>query len=367
MDASGHQGSIQLSGPGAAPEPGQGSSRFFYAEGSPDCDETTLTRWWNHTGLDRLGEIIDAMLAQSMEMAKARVRMEQTIGSLSPDDGSDRARSMHLCICAMANFQFIRTKLIGRCAGAYVGLLVSDERLKNLEHAISLQQAAAHRVHSSRNEQGHLNNPPPWLSSPIAELHAFHERLRGDGNQALLRLSQELCEPPHVTQARVDGHALPASMASMPRIGSPEDLLLRRADIVSRYHHLRSEDAQKEHAESDFRHAQIDYEHASLIARNDVDRAVNRLRTSINALTPVRACAATAEAHVRVAQQEMLKGNCTISGVSDAHIIRFNRNDQEIILRGETYLALCGLFEALGAGWECVDFMASEDDSGASE
>lgn len=340
--------------------------RFYFSPGNAgECDESVLARWWEHAGLDGLGELIEALLAQSIDLSRARIRMEQKVAicaaSASDGDGPSPEPAMHSLISHMAEFQHIRASAIAKLSATYVRFLILSERVRNTEHSIALHQSIADRKAHERSDSGERSHAGRSSSSPIAELHAFRETLGGDLNAALLALSEQLCEPADVTRTRVDGHCLPANMASVPNVGSPAVLASRRPDLVALEHCVLRQENGGEGAYLELRLAQLDYEQACIAAITAVDHAINRMVTAIASLVPARACAANADAGARAAQAELRKGNSGIEAVSYAHVARFNFNDREIVIRGETYLALVQLFQALGGGWESEDFMLGEN------
>lgn len=339
--------------------------RFYFSPGNAcECDESLLARWWEHAGLDDLGKLIETFLAQSIELSRARIEMEQRVAMCAASGGVGSELplepAMHSLISHMAEFQHARASAIAKLSATYVRFLILSERLQNTEHSIALHQSIADRRSHERSDGGERNHAGRSSSSPIAELHAFRETLNGDLNAALLALSEQLCEPANITRARVDGHCLPASMASIPNVGSPDALASRRPDLVALEHCVLRQENGGDSARLDLRLAQLDYEQACVAAIVAVDQALNRIVTATASLVPARACAANADANARAAQAELRKGNSGIEAVSYAHIARFNFNDREIVLRGETYLALIQLFQALGGGWESEDFMLGE-------
>lgn len=336
--------------------------RFLFSPGKTHgCDEKLLTRWWEHAGLEGLSTIVQACLAQSIEISQARLEMEHHTAvfadshSASPED--ELAQAMHLLIGQIAQFQHIRISVIARLACTYVRLLVQTERLQNANHAIDLHQSIADRRAHETSERSHAVR---LASSPIAELHAFRETLNGERNATLLALSEQLCEPVSITRSRTATHCLPPTMAVLPVVGSPEDLALRRPDLVALEHVVVGEQGIGTPRAFSLRQAQLNYERACLAATTAVEHALNRMVTAISSLVPARACAANADATARTAQAALRKGNGSTDAVSHAHVNRFNFNDREIVIRGETYLALVQLYQALGAGWESEQFMQGE-------
>lgn len=338
--------------------------RFFFADASPCDDADKLARWWDHAGLDRLGELVPVLLAQSIELSSARLEMERAVAASDPGDpaeaGGGIEAAMHSAIGAMADFQRTTAALIARFSSTYVSLLILRERLLNTDHSIALHQSIANNLSSARNDATERDRISLSASSPIAELHALRETLQGEKNTTVVALSECLCETPDITLTRLQSHALPAGMAPTPGIGTPSELYSRRADLISLHHLLRLKEIRAGCDDIEVRLARLAYEQGRLLARSAVDRAISRLCALKSALTPARACAANADARARLAQQEMRKGNCSADAVSYAHVIRFNKNDREIEIRGETYLALIQLFEALGGGWESGAFMSGE-------
>ncbi len=338
------------------------SPRFLFSPGKThQCDEKLLTRWWEQAGLEGLSTVVQACLAQSIEISQARLEMEHHTAifaashSESPED--ELAQAMHLLISQIAQYQHIRISVIGRLASTYVRLLVQTERLQNADHAIDLHQSIADRRSHETSER---NQAARLASSPIAELHAFRETLNGERNATLLALSEQLCEPLSITRSRTATHCLPPTMAVLPVVGSPEDLALRRPDLVALEHALLREQGIGPPTAFAVRQAQLNYERACLAATTAVEHALNRMVTAISSLVPARACAANADATARAAQAALRKGNGSTDAVSHAHVNRFNFNDREIVIRGETYLALVQLYQALGAGWESEQFMQGE-------
>lgn len=339
-------------------------ARFFFAADASSSDEHVLARWWNHAGLDQLGELVPVLLTQSIELSKARLEMERTVAAADPGDSKKEdgtvEMAMHAVISAMADFQRTSSALIASFSSVYVRYLILSERLLNTEHSIALHRSIASGLSSGRNKLSERERADLVAPSPIAELHALRETLRGERNAALLTLSECLGETPDITLARLQGHVLPASMASTPELGSPVELPLRRADLVSLHHLMRSKEVPADRNDIEVRMARLAYEQGCLLARSSVDRALNRLSAAKSALIPARACAADADARARIAQHEMRKGDGGLDAVTYFHVTRFNKNDREIEIRGETYLALIQLFEALGGGWESEAFMSVE-------
>lgn len=339
------------------------SPRFLFSPGkSHKCDEKLLTRWWEHAGLEGLSTIVQACLAQSIEISQAQLEMEHHTAvfaashSASPED--ELAQAMHLLIGQIAQYQHTRITAIAKLASTYVRLLVQTERLQNADHAIDLHQSIADRSRS--HETSERSQAARLASSPIAELHAFRETLNGERNATLLALSEQLCEPVTITRTRTSTHCLPPTMAVFPAVGSPEDLALRRPDLVALEHVLMREQGIGPPTAFALRQAQLHYERACLAATTAVEHALNRMVTATSSLVPARACAANADATARAAQAALRKGNGNTNAVSQAHVNRFNFNDREIVIRGETYLALVQLYQALGAGWESEQFMQGE-------
>jgi outer membrane protein TolC len=338
---------------------------FYFSPGSAgDCDESLLARWWEHAGLDGLDELIEAFLAQSIELSRARIEMEQKVAicaaSGSGNGGPLLEPAMHSLISHMAEFQDVRANAIAKLSATYVRFLILAERIRNTEHSIALHQSIADRRSHERSDGGERNHAGRPSSSPIAELHAFRETLNGDRNAALLALSEQLCEPTSITRGRVDDHCLPAKMASVPNVGSPDALASRRPDLVALEHCVLRQENGGNSVHLELRLAQLNYEQACVAAIVAVDHALNRIVTATASLVPARACAANADASARVAQAELRGGIGSMEAVSYAHVARFNFNDREIVIRGETYLALVQLFQALGGGWESEDFMLGE-------
>lgn len=339
--------------------------RFYFSPGNArECDEGVLARWWEHAGLEGLDELVEAFLAQSIDLSRARIGMEQKVAmcavSASGGDGPPLEPAMHSLISHMAEFQDVRANAIAKLSATYVRFLTLSERVRNTEHSIALHQSIADRRSHERSDGGERNHAGRSPSSPIAELHAFRETLNGDLNAALLALSEQLCEPANVTRARVDGYCLPANMASAPDVGSPAALASRRPDLLALEHCVLRQENGGDSAHLELRLAQLSYEQACVAAITAVDHAINRIVTATASLVPARACAANADANARAAQAELRRGNSSMEAVSYAHIARFNFNDREIVIRGETYLALVQLFQALGGGWESEDFMLGE-------
>lgn len=336
--------------------------RFYFSPGNAgECDESLLARWWEHAGLDGLGKLIEAFLAQSIELSRARIEMEQRV-AMCTAGGSELSLepAMHSLISHMAEFQHVRASAIAKLSVTYVRFLILSERVRNTEHSIALHQSIADRRSHERSDGGERNHAIRSSSSPIAELHAFRETLNGDLNAALLALSEQLCEPTNITRTRVDGHCLPANMACAPNVGSPDALASRRPDLVALEHCVLRQENGGDSAHLELRLAQLNYEQACVAAITAVDHAINRIVTATAGLVPARACAANADANARAAQSELRRGNSSIEAVSYAHVARFNFNDREIVIRGETYLALVQLFQALGGGWESENFMLGQ-------
>lgn len=339
--------------------------RFYFAPGhAGQCDESQLTRWWEHAGLDGLGKLVEAFLAQSIDLSKARIEMEQRIALCAPGGSGSSEPSlepaMHWLISHMAEFQHARASAIAKLAATYVRFLILSERVQNTDHSIALHQSIADRRSHERGDGGERNQAARSSSSPIAELHAFRETLNGDRNAALLALSEQLGEPASITRARLDDHRLPANMASVPEVGSPDALASRRPDLVALEHCVLRQESSRDSTRLELRLAQLNYEQACVAAIAAVDHAINRIATATASLVPARACAANADANARAAQAELRRGNSGTEAVAYAHVARFNFNDREIVIRGETYLALVQLFQALGGGWESEDFMLGE-------
>lgn len=338
--------------------------RFYFSPvDAGQCDESLLARWWEHAGLDGLDKLVEAFLAQSIDLSRARLEMEQRVALCAASaDGNNEPSlepAMHSLISHMAEFQHVRASAIAKLSATYVRFLVLSERVRNTEHSIALHQSIADRRSHERGDGGE-RNAGRTSSSPIAELHAFRETLNGDLNAALLALSEQLCEPTNITRARVDGHCLPANMASVPNVGSPDALASRRPDLVALEHCVLRQENGGDSAHLELRLAQLNYEQACVAAIAAVDQAINRIVTATASLVPARACAANADANARAAQADLRRGSSGIEAVSYAHVARFNFNDREIVIRGETYLALVQLFQALGGGWESEDFMLGE-------
>lgn len=338
---------------------------FYFSPGNAgEYDESVLAGWWEHTGLDGLGKLIEAFLAQSIDLSRARIEMEQRVAmcAASTDGRSESSLelAMHSLISHMAEFQDVRANAIAKLSATYVRFLILSERIRNTDHSIALHQSIADRRSHERSDGGERNHAGRSSSSPIAELHAFRETLNGDRNAALLALSEQLCEPASITRARVDRHCLPANMASAPNVGSPAALASRRPDLVALEHCVLRQQHGRDGAHLELRLAQLNYEQACVAAITSVDQAINRIVTATASLVPARACAANADANARAAQAELRGGNGSMEAVSYAHVARFNFNDREIVIRGETYLALVQLFQALGGGWESENFMLGE-------
>lgn len=338
------------------------SPRFLFSPGKTgECDEKLLAHWWEHAGLEGLATIVQAWLAQSIELSQARLEMEHhnarlaSSHSASPEHELEQA--MHLLISQVAQFQHVRIAAIAMLASTYVRLLVLTERLQNTDHSITLHQSIADRRSHETSERSHAAR---LVSSPIAELHAFRETLNGERNATLLALAEQLSEPVSITRTRAATHCLPPTMAVLPLVGSPEDLTLRRPDLVALEHAVMREESIGAPAAFELRQAQLNYERACLMATTAVEHALNRMVTASSSLVPARACAANADATARAAQAALRKGNADIEAISHAHVNRFNFNDREIVIRGETYLALVQLFQALGGGWESENFMHGE-------
>lgn len=339
--------------------------RFYFSPADAGrCDESLLARWWEHAGLDGLGKLVEAFLAQSIDLSRARIEMEQRVAlcaaSADGNSGPSLEPAMHSLISHMAEFQHVRANAIAKLSATYVRFLILSERVRNTEHSIALHQSIADRRSHERGDGGERNHAGRTSSSPIAELHAFRETLNGELNAALLALSEQLCEPTNITRVRVDGHFLSANMASVPDVGSPDALASRRPDLVALEHCVLRQENGGDSAHLELRLAQLNYEQACVAAIAAVDQAINRIVTATASLVPARACAANADANARAAQADLRKGNSGIEAVSYAHVARFNFNDREIVIRGETYLALVQLFQALGGGWESEDFMLGE-------
>ncbi|MDR6842117.1 hypothetical protein [Pseudoxanthomonas sacheonensis] len=344
------------------PEVNVASPRFLFFPGKAgECDEKLLTHWWEHAGLEGLATIVQVWLAQSIELSQARLEMEHHTAlfssrhSASPENELEQA--MHLLISQIAQFQHTRVSAIAKLATTYARLLILTERVQNADHSINLHQSIADR---RSHETGERSPAARLASSPIAELHAFRETLNGERNAILLALSEQLCEPASITRTRTAAHCLPPSMAVLPMVGSPEDLTLRRPDLVALDHAMMREESIGPSAAFELRQAQLNYERACLMATTTVEQAINRMVTACSSLIPARACAANADATARAAQSALRKGNADTESVSHAHVNRFNFNDREIVVRGETYLALIQLFQALGGGWESENFMHGE-------
>jgi outer membrane protein TolC len=338
--------------------------RFYFSPSSAgECNESLLARWWEHTGLDGLDELVEAFLAQSIDLSRARIEMEQKV-AICVASGSGGAPplepAMHSLISHMAEFQDVRGNAIAKLSATYVRFLILAERIQNTEHSIALHQSIADRRSHERSDGGERNHAGRSSSSPIAELHAFRETLNGDRNAALLALSEQLCEPASITRARVDRYRLPANMASVPNVGSPAALASRRPDLVALEHCVLRQENGGGSVHLELRLAQLNYEQACVAAITSADQAINRIVTATASLVPARACAANADANARAAQAELRGGNGSREAVSYAHVARFNFNDREIVIRGETYLALVQLFQALGGGWESENFMLGE-------
>lgn len=338
------------------------SSRFLFSHGkATKCDEKLLTHWWEHAGLEGLPMIVQACLAQSIEISQARLEMEHHTAlfasshSASPED--ELAQAMHLLISQIAQYQHTRITVIAKLASNYVRLLVLTERLQNADHAIDLHQSIADRMSHETSERSHAAR---LASSPIAELHTFRETLNGERNATLLALSEQLCEPVSITRTRLAAHSMPPTMAVLPVVGFPENLALRRPDLVALEHAMMREESIGPSSAFGLRQAQLNYERACLTATTAVEHALNRMVTAISSLVPARACAANADATARAAQAALRKGNGNTDTVSHTHVNRFNSNDREIVIRGETYLGLVQLYQALGGGWESEQFMHGE-------
>jgi hypothetical protein len=343
--------------------PHKGGAGFFHAVSAENCDEHALSRWWNGIGLDRLDGLIGALLAQSMPLSIAHLRMQQSMDGLAPGDATPASleNAMHLCISAMADFQDRRVRAIAAAARSYVSLLSLQERLKNLEAGISIQQSIADRLRASASADAMSDEPWPALPAALSDLHAAREALCGARDDALLELAGELCEPLPVTRCRVEGQRLPASMACIPATGTLAGLSSRRPDVIGAYHRLYAERACPGAVSSGaLRIAEIASEHAVSLAQNEVERALRRLRAAMDELIPVRASAAASEAACWKARRLVRNGRLSLAALADACRLRCARSDREIEVRGDTYRKLIDLFQSLGAGWESGAFMTQE-------
>lgn len=345
-----------------SPEARMAPPRFVFAPSQPaQCDEQLLSHWWEHMGLEDLPTLAKVFMTQSIELSQGRLEMENAMAVFaarrpeSPEKELEQA--MHLVISQVAQFQHTRITAIAKFAGAYIRLLVANERLQNADHAIDLHQSIENRRFQQSGDRAHNGRP---ASSPIAELHAFRETLSGERNAVLLSLSEKLCEPVSITRARVLGHCLPPAMAALPLVGTPEDLTLRRPDLLALEHAMMREESIGPASSAALRHAELGYERACLMATTAVEQALNRLISATSSLIPARACAANADANARLVQTALNRREVELEVISQAHLSRFNFNDREISIRGDTYLALIQLFQALGAGWESEAFMHDE-------
>ncbi|KAF1717218.1 TolC family protein [Pseudoxanthomonas wuyuanensis] len=350
----------------AAPSPSgkdapPGPARFFHGGSPQPCDEAQLAHWWDRAGLDHLGALIRTLLVQSIGLSQAHLQLKEAIDALEPpDDGvRARARAMHLGIAAMAAFQMERVRTIARCARAYVDYLIVADRLRNLEGSIALQRIIVRKCREDADaDREELSFA---VSASIAEMHAAQERMRGSRDQALLVLCNELGEPVEATYRRVHGHALPEEPAQIPGTGTPECLARRRPDLIGALHGVcAAELAPPETASMQTPRARLAHEHAVASAENEVECALRALRARISELVPLRASTAAAETMAWKTRESVNAGKLPNAALSGANFLLCARRDREIEVRGDSYLALIGLFEALGAGWESGPFLQAD-------
>ncbi|WP_454828632.1 hypothetical protein [Pseudoxanthomonas wuyuanensis] len=361
----GHAGHTRMlsSGKGTPSRP----SRFFHGGSSQRCDEVQLTHWWDRAGLEHLGPLIPVLLVQSIGLSQAHLQLKAAMDALAPPDGSvqARARAMHLGIAAMADFQMERVRTIARCARAYVEYLIFADRLRSLESSIALQQVIVQKCREDACAgQEELSFA---VSASIAEMHAAQERMRGSRDQALLVLCNELGEPVEATYRRVHGHALPEEPAQIPGTGTPECLARRRPDLIGALHAVHAaEQAPSETAVVEIPQARLAHERAVANAENQVECSLRALRARISELVPLRASTAAAETMAWKTRESVNAGKLPNAALSGANFLLCARRDREIEVRGDSYLALVGLFEALGAGWESGPFLQADAAGDAS-
>lgn len=280
-------------------------------------------------------------------------------------DLQTKARAMHLGIVAMASFQMERVRTIARCARSYVWYLALADRLRNIESGIAIQQAIAQM---SQGDAGANREGRSFaVSVSLSELHAAQERTRGAGDQALLALCNELSEPLAVTYQRVYGHGLPDDPAQIPNTGTPEGLARRRPDLIGALHAIEAVRAiAGGTSTAAIQRAKLAQEHAVATAENEVEHSLRALRARISELVPLRASSAAAEMAAWRIHRSVNADGMPIAALSEANLLLCVRRDREIEVRGESYLALIGLFEALGAGWESELFLQDACDEEAS-
>ncbi len=326
--------------------------------------EVVLSRWWEHAGLYGLGALVEALLEQSIELSEAHLRLQRSVQDLNPDteNRSDVQRSTHLAISAMAEYQMLRIKIIGRLARTYVRVLSLTERLSNLGNSIGLQQAIADRMVNEVESQGcgghALSN-----NLSISDLDATRERLRGAREHALLDLCKELSEPLYITHRRVIGQMLPDAPPAVPGPGPMADLETRRPDVLAAYHVLLAEESTADLTASvTHRLARLALERVQYRAANDVERAMRAMRARLAELVPIKACSAAAEVSAKRAYEASIAGRAPISSLAEASYTKCARRDREIEVRTEAYLNLIDLFETLGGGWDAEDVLREETD-----
>ncbi|HEV8692779.1 MAG TPA: hypothetical protein VGQ93_01120 [Lysobacter sp.] len=343
---------------------GTTASMFTYAPVSTTpLEANSFEFWWHQFGDPCLEALIQSALQHGYDVSAAQLRLQAhqarfPMGSAPEADEEAPFSAQELVHLyrgwqALAEFYAIRARIAAQVGRRYFSVLMLRERMAAADASIARQRAAM--VHARESAVG-VREAVAQLQTVLTDQDAHRIRLQHERDAALVMLAQVIGEPLSVTAPRVKSQMLPGAAAEGPHPGTPADLRRRRPDLRAAYHAVQAARA----AAGDGRHlgvrqAEHVYEQAAANAVAEVECALLQLSSRRDELTPIRAAALAIDTTLRRRQD---REPAHLSGWLQVERMRYARQDEEIVARGRTYLALLDLFEALGGGWP-IDAMAS--------
>ncbi|KQZ68007.1 hypothetical protein ASD53_01510 [Lysobacter sp. Root559] len=344
----------------AARRPRSATSFVHAPAPGAELHDDPIDQWWRRFRDAALDTLVDCALQYSHEISAAQLKLQahwpQCVALEAPSDAdAPDARSLaqfHQAWQALSEFYATQVRLIADVARRHFTLLMLRERIAAVEFSLHRLRVALERT---RHASGGPQDSSRQLPSVLAEIHALRIRLRQEYDSTVIALARTLGEPLSITFARMGTGFLPAAAAQPPNPGSPENLPHRRPDIRAAFHAVQARRSLESSPDAiGVREARLAHERATADAVSQVESALLKLSSRCEELTPVRAAALNLENLLTRVQDLDLP---TIGWWLQLERSRYSRQDDEIIARGDTYLSLVDLFEALGGGWS-VEAMA---------
>jgi hypothetical protein len=323
--------------------PSVAGARFFHAPAASAPDEAALAVWWRRFCDPQLDRLVEATLAQGYDVCAAALRLQSRCEHASDlDTAAGDAFAEAADQAVLYDYYSVRLQQIAITVRHYFLASSLQERIACTDAAIAAEAATMRRAsahHDADATATHHGDPRPAM---LADLHAHRIRLRAQWDAAVIALSHQTAEPLPTLVSRLRDRRLPGVCAESPALGSPDRVRLRRPDVLAQ--------AERAAAVGEGRYAvrlaALAYEQREDLACKEVELALATLAAAQAELVPVRASAASVEAHcqrLRRSAEPRALAEC----LRALHAVR----DREIETRGRTYLALVDAFHAAGCGW----------------